>query len=72
MPRSTTTEKLVCALYTHGPCGAGTLAALIDEKDSRVVESALRPMVPAQVATRTVAMSGQEVQLFYLVGNGVG
>ncbi len=52
MPRATSTEKLVCALYTHGPCGAGTLAALIGEKDSRVVEMALRPMVPSQVDVR--------------------
>jgi hypothetical protein len=68
------TDKVMRALYTHGPCSAATLAAIVGEQD---VESVARAVATLghQVAARTVALPGlgvEPVRLLYLRGNGVG
>jgi hypothetical protein len=71
MPRATTQDRVVCALYCHGPCSATTLAGLVGEEDAATIVRALGAMA-SRVATRTVTMAGWPVELYYLKGNGVG
>jgi hypothetical protein len=69
-----TREKVMAALYCHGPCGFGTVAKLVDEHDGERLSFVLRELGP-MVSQRTVALPGlgvEPVTLLYLRGNGVG
>jgi len=75
MPASTLAERMIRALYCHGPCSAGTLAGLVGEDDAGSVARALQPMIGSKVSTKTVALPGigvSPVELLFLRGNGVG
>jgi hypothetical protein len=77
-----TRDRVISALYTHGPCSADTVAALIAlridrtsaddvEKVSRAVMERLREL-GAMVATKAIALPGAAVvpvTLLYLRGN---
>jgi hypothetical protein len=70
MPKHTLTERAICALYTHGPCGVAAIAAALGEDDAAAVARILGPLVGTRVMTKSVRLAGQPeaVDLFYLRG----
>jgi hypothetical protein len=70
MSRLTAQDRAICALYCYGPCGPGTLAAVLGEDDADAVMNAIRPLLGTKVLTRTVTLAGVgAVELIYLRGN---
>ncbi len=83
--KGVTRDHVIDALYVHGPCSAGTVAAVVglrlgrttaDEADKVTNEvQAQLAALGAMVATRRVALRGTDIEpvtLLYLRGGGVG
>jgi hypothetical protein len=71
---SATRDKVMAALYCHGPCSVGTVAAVVDERDTREVVRCLDELGP-MVSQRVVSLPGlgvAPVTLLYLRGGGIG
>ncbi len=70
-----TSNALARALYINGPIGLTTLTADYDARglDTSGLRNALVSMVSqGQATVRVVTVAGQAVELYALVGGGVG
>lgn len=74
MPYQSEEDRVIAALYCHGPCSAATVAAALGQDDAARVAKTIGGMLGTRVMMKSVRLPGQAeaVDLFYARGNGVG
>jgi hypothetical protein len=67
-------NRVLRALYNHGPCSVATVAAVVGETDPDVIQREVN-LSAIHIGRRRVALPGlgvEPVDLLYLRGFGVG